>query len=68
MPSTMEIKFSASIAQSSSAVKIGNEGAFRVMLDVPVSEIAEMMKLVAYGREKELNVTIEIEEAHDGEN
>ncbi len=63
----MQIKFVGSIAQSSSAVKIGNEGAFRVMLDVPVSEIAEMMKLVAYGRERELGVTIEIEEAHDEE-
>jgi hypothetical protein len=61
----MQIKFVGSIAQSSSAVKIGNEGAFRVMLDVPVSEIAEMMKLVAYGRERELSVAIDIEEAHD---
>lgn len=63
----MKIEFSGSIAQSSSAVKIGNEGAFRVMLDVPVSEMAEMMKLIAYGRERELKVSIEIEEAHDGE-
>jgi hypothetical protein len=61
----MTIKFSATIAQSSSALKMGNEGAFRLMIDIPVSEIAEVMKLAAYGREKELKVTVDIEEAHD---
>jgi len=61
----MQIGFSAIIATSSAAVKIGDEGAIRIMLDVPVSDMAEALKLIAFGRKKVLNVTIEIEEAHD---
>ena len=61
----MQIGFSAIIATSSVAVRIGDEGAIRVMLDVPVSDMSETLKLIAFGRKKVLNVTIEIEEAHD---
>jgi hypothetical protein len=61
----MKIEFNAIIAASSAAVKIGDEGAIRIMLDVPVSDMAEALKLIAFGRKKVLNVTIEIEEAHD---
>ena len=61
----MKIGFSAIIATSSAAVKIGDAGDARIMLDVPVSDMAEALKLIAFGRKKVLNVTIEIEEAHD---
>jgi hypothetical protein len=62
----MQIRFQAIIAASSAAVRIGDEGAIRIMLDVPVSDMAEALKLVAFGRKKVLDVTIDIEEVHDG--
>lgn len=61
----MQIRFDAIIATSSSAVKIGDEGAIRVMLDVPVSDMSEALKLIAFGRKHVLKVSIEIEEEHD---
>lgn len=64
----MQIKFQCIIAATSSAFKVGDEGASRLSLDIPMSDMAEAMKVVAFGRKKVLNVTIDIEEAHDGTN
>lgn len=50
-------RFSATIPQIQSALKVG-DGA-RLQLDIPDSEIAEVMKLIAYGRNKVLKVSIE---------
>jgi hypothetical protein len=62
----MQIKFTAIIATSSAALKIGDAGDARIMLDIPVSDMSEALKLIAFGRKKVLSVTIEIEEEHDG--
>ena len=62
----MKIEFSAIIAATSSAFKVGDEGASRIAFDVPVSEMAEALKVIAFGRKRVLKVTIDIEEAHDG--
>lgn len=59
----MDIKFTAIIATSSSALKVGDEGAARLMLDIPASEMAEALKLIAFGRKKELIVNVEIKDA-----
>ena len=63
----MKVEFSAIIAATSSAFKVGDEGASRLSLDIPVSDMAEALRLIAFGRKKVLNVTIDIEEAQDGE-
>ena len=61
----MQIKFQCIIAATSSAFKVGDEGASRLSLDIPMSDMAEALKLIAFGRKKVLNVTIDIEEARD---
>lgn len=52
-----EIKFSASLPEIQSAISIGGAGG-RVKIDVPESEIAALVQLAAYGRAKELVVTV----------
>ena len=42
----MDIEFIASFPDIQSAISIGGDGASRVKLDVPESEIAEVVKLV----------------------
>lgn len=61
----MKVEFSAIIAATSSAFKVGDEGASRLSLDIPMSDMAEAMKLIAFGRKHVLKVSIEIEEEHD---
>jgi hypothetical protein len=63
----MQIRFEAIIAATSTAFRVGDEGASRLSLDIPMSDMAEAMKVVAFGRKKVLNVTIDIEEAHDAD-
>ena len=58
----MKIEFTATIAATSSAFKVGDEGASRLSLDIPVSDMSEALKLIAFGRQKALKVTVEIEE------
>ncbi len=59
----MKIEFNASITNSSTAVKFdGTDGNARLMLDVPATEIPEMVKIPAYFLGKNLKVTIELEE------
>lgn len=60
----MEIKFAASLPEIQSAISVGGDGA-RLKIDVPETEIAEVLKLAAYGRGKILHVTVEVE--GDGE-
>lgn len=42
----MEIEFIASLPDIQSAISIGGDGATRVKLDIPESELAEAVKLV----------------------
>lgn len=58
----MKIEFQAIIPQIQSAIKIGGDGASRIQMDVPTSEMPELLKLVAYGPGKVLKVTIEVGE------
>lgn len=51
-------EFSASIPPLASAVNVSGEGGARIKLDVPESDLAEVMKLIAYGRERELRVVV----------
>lgn len=57
----MEINFVASLPEIQSAVSMGS-GSTRVKLDIPESEMAEAIKLAAYGQGKLLRVSVEIEE------
>ncbi len=54
----MKIQFMASLACLQSAITIGNDGATRVRLDIPESEIAEAVKLVLL-KGKAFRVTLE---------
>lgn len=56
----MPIKLLATIPQIQSAIKFGGDGSARIQLDVPASEIAEIVKLLAYGPGKVLDVTIQV--------
>lgn len=57
----MEVKFSAYLPDIQSAISIGGDGA-RLKIDIPESEIAEIIKLAAYGRGKELLISVSIVE------
>jgi hypothetical protein len=56
----MEISFAASLPEIQSAISFGGPAA-RVKLDIPETDIAEAIKLAAYGRGKVLRVTVEVE-------
>ena len=55
-------EFSASIPPIQSATSIGGDGACRLKLDVPASDLAEVMKLAGFGMGKHLKITVEATE------
>ena len=57
-----DIVFSAIIANSSAALKIGDAGDARLMLDMSATEMAAILSLIAWGRGKELLITVRIKE------
>ena len=54
-------KFSAIIPSIQSAIKIGGEGDSRIQFDCAASELPEVMKLAAFGPQKVLTITIEVD-------
>jgi hypothetical protein len=44
------------------AVKFSGEGDARVLFEAPASEMAEVMKLIGYGRDKALRVKVYADE------
>ena len=59
----MKVSFMASLPPTTTAVKIdGQDGNARIQLDIPASELAEVIKIPAYFRNQRLRVTIETEE------
>ena len=61
------ITFSASFPEIQSAISIGGAGG-RIKLDVPETEMAALVKLAAYGRGKELVVTVRASSAGEPDN
>lgn len=59
----VNVTLHATIPQIQSAIKFGGDGSARIQFDIPSSEIAELVKLIAYGPGKVLR--LEIEEAAD---
>ncbi len=56
----MKIEFDASLNQGSSAVKIdGQNGNAKITLEIPASELAEVLKVPAYLRDKTFHVIFE---------
>lgn len=53
-------EFRAVIPDIQSAIKIGSDGA-RVQLDVAETDIAEVVRLIGYGRRRVLKVTLEVD-------
>ncbi len=62
---TEDIVFSAIIANSSAALKIGDAGDARLMLDMSATEMAAILRLIAFGRGKELKITVNIKGEKD---
>ena len=60
-------EFHASIPPIQSATSIGGDGSCRLKIDVPASDLAEVMKFAGFGREKLLRITVETGEPHDSE-
>ena len=57
-----KIEFMASLPPIQSAVKIdGQDGGARIQLDVPASELPEVIKIPAYCAGKTFKVIIELE-------
>lgn len=54
-------QFVAIIPPLQGAIKHSGEGDSRILLEAPASELAEVMKLIAFGRDKALKVRIEAE-------
>ncbi len=57
-----KIQFIASLPPIQSAVAIGGDQAARIKLDIPSSELSELLKLVAYYAGKTFRVTVEPDE------
>lgn len=55
------IEFHATIPNIQSAINIGGDQATRIKLDIPASEIADVLKLSAYGSEKLLKISVEVQ-------
>jgi hypothetical protein len=55
-------KFQAIIADSSAALKCSNEGQVRIMFDLDESQFPEAFKVVAFGKERLLTITVEASE------
>ena len=54
----MKVSFIASLANGSTAIAISDEGAVRLKLDIPESELSESVKMVLY-KGQVFKVTIE---------
>ncbi len=55
------IEFRASLPEIMSAISVGSDGA-RLKIDVPETDIRQVMKLAEIGRGKVWEVTVEIED------
>ena len=55
-------EFHASIPPIQSATSIGGDGSCRLKLDVPASDLAEVMKFAGFGRERLLKITVEADD------
>ena len=57
----MQINFNATVPDIQGAIKISGNGAVRLQLDIPESELGDAIKIVA-AQGKVLNVTMEWDE------
>ena len=58
---TEPIKFTASLAAVQAAIRISDEGAIRLQLDIPESELANALQMVRM-KGQSFRVTVEVEE------
>lgn len=58
----MKVTFEASIPMIQSAFNVGGDGSARLKLDIPSSEIAAVVRLIGYAREKSINITMDVDE------
>lgn len=55
-------EFYATAKTSGGFITIDREGAAKVVLEAPADQIAEVLKLAAFGRDALLRVTIEVQD------
>lgn len=53
------ITFHASIPAIQSAISIGGDRSSRVKLDIPATDVAEVVRLAGFATEKLLRITVE---------
>ena len=53
-------QFEAIIAEMPSALKVSNEGAGRLTLDMDESQLPQVLRAIAFGKDQLLTVTIEV--------
>jgi len=53
-------QFYGSIPPIASACNLGGDGAARLKIDVPESDLPEVLKFMALGREQLLRITVEL--------
>ena len=51
-------EFVATIPPIQSAVSLSGEGSARLKLDIPESDMSEVLKLIAFGREQALRIVV----------
>ena len=54
-------EFQAIIAEMPSALKVSNEGAGRLSLDMDETQLPEVLKAIAFGKDRLLVVTIRVD-------
>lgn len=59
-----EVRFTAILAKTSAVTIGGEDGECKIKLEAPASEIAQVMKLAAYGRGIALEVSVKPQQAH----
>jgi hypothetical protein len=62
IPDMEPIQLYASIPPIQSAIKVGGDGSGRIQFDVPTTEMAQLLRLVAFAPGKLLRLTIEVQD------
>ena len=58
----MKVTFEASIPMIQSAFNVGGDGSARLKLDIPASELAAVVNMIGFAREKLITVTMDVED------
>jgi hypothetical protein len=63
----MRVTFEASIPMIQSAFNVGGDGSARLKLDIPASELAAVVNMMGFARERSVSVTVDTGEDEQSE-